>query len=111
MELSVHVVDCAYGVAAADIGVMLRRQTTSDWQHVAEGSTGSDGRLTMWRDAPMVAGVYQLVFDLDAYYGMLGTVPFYPRAIVEFRLDDSDADLHLPLMVTSNSYLTCRSHV
>ncbi len=109
MELSVHVVDCAYGVAAADVGVKLRRQTRSSWQDLSEGRTGPDGRLTVWRDAPIETGIYQLVVDLDAYYGILGAVPFHPRAVVEFRIGDSDTDLHLPLMVTTNSYLTCRS--
>ena len=84
----------------------------SDWillARLVRGAHRPDGRLTVWRDAPIETGIYQLVVDLDAYYGILGAVPFHPRAVVEFRIGDSDTDLHLPLMVTTNSYLTCRS--
>jgi 5-hydroxyisourate hydrolase len=109
MMLSVHVVDCAYGVSAADVGVVLRRQIESNWRDLVAGRTGSDGRLVVWRDVAIDTGIYRLVFDLDGYYGILGTIPLYPRAIVEFRIDDPNTDMHLPLMVTSNSYLTCRS--
>lgn len=62
----------------------------------------------MWRDRPLDTGNYQLTFDLDGYYATLGRVPLHPRAVVEFRVVDPEADLYLPLMVTSNSYLTYR---
>jgi 5-hydroxyisourate hydrolase len=109
MRLSVYVTDCVFGMAATDVGVLLlRRRIESGWDELARGRTGSDGRLAVWSGQPIDVGVYQLIFDLDGYYAILGTVALYPRAIVEFRVSDPDADLHLPLMMTSNSYLTYR---
>jgi 5-hydroxyisourate hydrolase len=109
MKLSVHVVDCANGVAATDVGVLLRAHADGGWREVSCGRTGPDGLLALWNGAPIEPGIYQLLFDLDRYYAVLGTISFYPRAIVEFRVSDPDADLHLPLITTSNSYTAFRS--
>lgn len=109
MKLSVHVVDCANGVAATDVGVLLRAHADGGWRDVSCGRTGPDGVLALWNGSPIEPGIYQLLFDLDRYYAVLGTVSFYPRAIVEFRVSDPDADLHLPLITTSNSYTAFRS--
>ena len=108
MELSVHVLDCSYGVSAADVGVVLRRQDGSVWRDMAQGRTNSGGQLSVWSDKSIDAGTYRLDFDLDGYYGILGVAPLFPRALVEFRIADPDADLHMSLMVTSRFYLICR---
>jgi 5-hydroxyisourate hydrolase len=108
VKLSVHVVDCASGVSAAGVEIRLRRRTETDWQYVTSGRTDADGRLAEWHDQPLENGTYQLEFDLDGYYAELGTVPLHPRAIVEFRVTDPTVDLHLPLLVTANSYQTYR---
>ena len=106
MKLSVYVADCANGVSATDVGVRLRTRVEDGWREVTCGQTGPDGLLSLWSDKPIDPGIYQLVFDLDRYYAVLGMVPLYPRAIVEFRVRDPNADLHLPLVTTSNSYST-----
>ncbi|WP_326887018.1 hydroxyisourate hydrolase [Actinocrinis sp.] len=106
MRLSVYVVDCANGVAATDVGVQLRARAEGGWRKVTCGQTGSDGLLSLWSGRPIDPGIYQLVFDLDQYYAVLGMVSLFPRAIVEFRVRDPNADLHLPLVTTSNSYST-----
>ncbi|MGC5334082.1 hydroxyisourate hydrolase [Micromonospora sp. DT62] len=108
MVLSVEVVDCSFGMAAADVGVVLTRQVGLRWRDLASGRTGTDGRLAIWTEPTIDAGIYQLAVDLDGYYSILGAVPLHPRAVVEFRVADPDADLHLPLMVTVNSYLSYR---
>jgi 5-hydroxyisourate hydrolase len=108
MALSVHVTDCSFGMPAVDVAVVLQRQVDARWRAMTRGRTGADGRLTFTPGRALEVGVYQLVFDLDGYYALLGTVPLHPRAVVEFRVEDPDADLHLPLVVTSHSYLTYR---
>lgn len=108
VSISVRVVDCVVGLAAPDMHVALRHRDGFAWREVTEGRTGEDGRLVLWPGRGMDTGVYRAVFDLDGYFAMTGTTPLYPRAIVEFRVSDPDAELSLPLMVTSNSYHTCR---
>jgi 5-hydroxyisourate hydrolase len=108
MELSVYVVDGAHGVAATEVGVRLRQRLDAGWRELASGQTGADGLLELWRGGPVDSGVYQVVFDLDRYYAILGAFALYPRAIVEFRVSDPDADVRLSLMTTPHSYTTFR---
>ncbi|HEX5294221.1 MAG TPA: hydroxyisourate hydrolase [Streptosporangiaceae bacterium] len=108
MKLSVRVIDCMYGVAASDVQIRLHGYAEPGWHQLAVGRTGPDGWLTDWTDLALDPGTYQLVIDLDGYYATLGTVPLHPRAIVEFRVTDPCAEMHLPLLVTANSVLTYR---
>jgi 5-hydroxyisourate hydrolase len=109
MKLSVQVVDCAFGVAADNVHVHLSRRVKSDWRRVAEGRTESDGTLREWHGNTLPAGTYQLEVNLDGYYADMGITPFMPRAIVEFNLTDTAADLLIPLLVTGNSFFVYRS--
>jgi 5-hydroxyisourate hydrolase len=85
VKLSVRVIDCMYGVAASDVQIRLHGYAEPGWHQLAVGRTGPDG-----------------------CYATLGTVPLHPRAIVEFRVTDPCAEMHLPLLVTANSVLTYR---
>jgi 5-hydroxyisourate hydrolase-like protein (transthyretin family) len=109
MKLSVQVVDCAFGVAADNVRICLSRRVKSDWCRVAEGRTDSAGTLREWHNDTLPAGTYQLEVNLDAYYADMGITPFVQRAIVEFDLTDTAADLLIPLLVTGNSFFVYRS--
>lgn len=104
MRLSTQVIDCAFGGPAASVEVLLRHLGEGGWHEVARGRTGADGRLADWHGGSLRNGTYRLEYDLDGYYSVLGTIPLHPRAIVEFRVSDPTADLHLPLLVTPNSF-------
>lgn len=100
-RLTTHVLDTARGVPAAGIPVTLRR----DGRVVAEALTNAQGRT----DAPLLegleAGAYELTFAVGAYLagdGFLDEVP------VRFRVDDPDAHLHVPLLLSPWSYTTYR---
>lgn len=108
MNLSIQVVDCAFGIAAAGVYVGLSCRVSQDWVTVAEGRTDSNGGLREWHHGALSAGTYRLEADLDSYYADLGIVPFLSRAIVEFRVTDVTADLLIPLLITSNSHLAYR---
>lgn len=108
MRVSVRITDSTYGIPAADVEVSLLQQTANGYRQLEQGRTASDGGLLLCAETPLDPGVYQLVADLDAYYASLGMTPSYPRAIVEFRANESDVQLRLQLMVTANSYFTCR---
>ncbi|MET9221065.1 hydroxyisourate hydrolase [Streptomyces sp. NPDC088197] len=108
VSLCVHIVDSAFGVPAADVDVLLRQPAGDDWRELVRGRTGQDGRLAMLGDRNIQPGIYQVVCDLDAYYAVLGSLPLHPRAIVEFRVTESDADIHLPIVVSTHSFLSYR---
>lgn len=108
MSISVRVIDCTHGVAATDVHIVLRYRMDSEWRDVTRGRTGEDGRLSLLTGASAEVGMYRLEFDLDGYYALLGIVPSYPRAIIEFRVTDRENELDMPLMMTSNSLLTYR---
>lgn len=102
VDLSIHVMDTAFGVPAADVHVGLQRATVSGWTDIAEGYTGPDGRLTVGHDTTSVSATFRLELDLDRYYAVLGTGSAFPRGIVVFRVSDTDADLHLSLLTSPN---------
>jgi 5-hydroxyisourate hydrolase len=107
MKVSVHVVDSTYAAPAADLKVQLCRQDMdANWVRLARGRTSEYGVLEIWPGGPLDPATYQLQFDLDGYYAALGSMTFYPRAIVEFRVTDSCANLRLPLLISPASYFT-----
>jgi 5-hydroxyisourate hydrolase len=107
VNLSVQVVETAFGVPAANLQVVLRRRTNgSGWIDLGEGHTGPDGRLTVWQGTLSASATFQLEFDIDRYYATLGSVPLFPRAIVVVRVGDTDKDLHLPMLISPNLLLT-----
>lgn len=108
MSISVRVIDCTHGVAATDVQIVLRYRVDSEWRDVTHGATGEDGRLSLLTGECAELGVYRLEFDLDGYYALLGIMPTYPRAIIEFRVTDQTNEFDMPLMMTSNSLLTYR---
>jgi 5-hydroxyisourate hydrolase len=109
VNLSVQVMEAAFGVPAADLQVMLRRCTTgSAWIDVGEGHTGPDGRLTLWQGTLSTPATFQLEFDIDRYYSTLGSVPLFSRAIATFRVGDTDEDLHLSVLISPNLLLAYR---
>jgi 5-hydroxyisourate hydrolase len=105
--LSTHVLDTTTGRPAAGIPVGLCRREGDAWTPVARTHTNADGRT----DAPLlagealVAGTYELVFDLREHFagtGFLGEVP------LRFTVSDPDAHYHVPLLVTPWAYSTYR---
>ncbi len=70
-------------------------------------TTNSDGRT----DAPllsgdeMVAGEYELVFHVGAYFG---EAKFLDRVPVRFAITDATAKYHVPLLVSPWAYSTYR---
>jgi 5-hydroxyisourate hydrolase len=105
MKVSVEVIDCSFGFAAANTHVRLSRRLDSGLRELASGRTDARGSLYDWHGDPLLGGIYQLEFELDGYYAELGIVPFSPRMIVEFRVADPSRDLLISLLVTANSVM------
>jgi 5-hydroxyisourate hydrolase len=91
-SVSTHVLDTARGEPAKGVPVALY----SGGELVAEGDTGSDGRLAL-ADG-LDAGSYRLVFAPDS--------AFFARVELEIRLDDGH--YHVPLLVSPYGCTTYR---
>lgn len=104
--ITTHILDTVLGKPAANVAVRLEKQAGAGWIEIATGITDTDGRC---RDlAPHAEpGVYQLRFEVDAYFKRAGRVSIYPEIIITFRCS-GEAHYHLPLLLSDNSYTTYR---
>jgi len=105
MSISVHVVDCTHGRAAAHVAVRLSVDRGGVWQEQARGRTDASGRAGAWQSQ---VGLHQIECDLDGYFAGLGVVPFYPSVSVVFRVSDVNAAYRIPLLITPHGYGTFR---
>ena len=103
--MTTHVLDVAAGRPAAGVRVVLRRKGAV----VAEAVTNADGRCErpLLEGAGLVAGRYELVFAVGAYFG-LPEPRFLDEVVVAFGIADATVGWHVPLLVTPWSYSTYR---
>jgi 5-hydroxyisourate hydrolase len=108
-KLTTHVLDTAHGCPAAGVKVSLHR----DGQFVAHSVTNTDGRLP----APLVSGEsftsghYRLEFAIGDYFAARGHADarkFLDLVRIDFIVDDSGGNYHVPLLVSPWSYSTYR---
>jgi 5-hydroxyisourate hydrolase len=105
-RLTTHVLDTAAGRPAVGVAIELRR----DGALLASATTNADGRT----DAPLlegdalVAGVYELLFDVGGYFAAAAEPPFLGRVPVRFGIADPDSHYHVPLLASPWSYSTYR---
>jgi len=113
--LSTHVLDTANGLPGHSIEVSLY-SIVKDAEKILLGSyiTNSDGRC----DQPLLEGdafkigVYELVFNVAAYYRardmQLPEPAFLDEVVLRFGISDADEHYHVPLLVSPYSYSTYR---
>ena len=114
-RLTTHILDTAAGRPAAGVALSLHAigadgAATLISTHV----TNADGRC----DAPILAGetmkpgVYELVFEIAAYFRQAGVAlaepPFLDRIPIRFGLADGSAHYHVPLLVSPYGFSTYR---
>jgi 5-hydroxyisourate hydrolase len=112
MPVTTHVLDTAHGRPAAGLRVRLFRLDPAGEGRalLKETRTNADGRT----DAPLLdepeKGVYELVFDVGDYFADEGAPdpPFLGRVPVRFGVADPASHYHVPLLVSSWSYVTYR---
>lgn len=111
-ELTTHVLDTGREGPAPGVEVTLQRLGESgEAEQLSQGITNDDGRLNdpLLTPEEMVAGTYQLLFDVGAYYesvdddsSFLETVP------VRFVIVNPDEHYHVPLLLSAGGYTTYR---
>ncbi len=92
--ISTHVLDTTRGEPAAGVRVTLSR---GDGAQSVTHETDADGRIASFGDVS--AGLYQLSFDVGAYYKKKGLTPFLDRFTIDFHITDS-RKYHIPLLMS-----------
>jgi 5-hydroxyisourate hydrolase len=113
-RLSTHVLDTANGRPAKGIAIELFAIEGDRRRAILRTTTNADGRT----DAPLMigeafrTGVYELVFDVGAYFKSVGAVladpPFLDKVPIRFSIAEADGHYHVPLLVSPWSYSTYR---
>jgi 5-hydroxyisourate hydrolase len=109
--ITTHILDTSRGLPAADVRVILDRQTgPQSWTEVASGATNADGRIAdlLPDSAPITAGVYRLRFATAAYFHSLDVPSFFPEVQILFQVDDPRGHWHVPLLLSPYGYTTYR---
>lgn len=110
--LSTHVLDTARGRPAAGIPVTLNAVQGEHRTLLNQTTTNADGRT----DEPLIArgqlepGTYELTFLVAEYFKDLhaSDPPFLDQITLRFTVADTDANYHVPLLVSPWSYSTYR---
>ena len=109
-KLSTHVLDLTTGRPAAGMKIDLWRRGSEE-SFVKTVTTNADGRTNtpLLSAEEMVAGSYELLFHVKAYFRMRGVeCPFFGEVPVRFAIDDAEVGYHVPLLVTPWAYSTYR---
>ncbi|MBY4678401.1 hydroxyisourate hydrolase [Marinobacterium arenosum] len=111
--LTTHVLDSAHGLPGKGIQVKLF-QVGTQRELLKVVQTNADGRV----DEPLLqgeafkAGVYELEFDVAAYYRAMGLeLPepaFLGDVVLRFGIADEAEHYHVPLLISPYSYSTYR---
>jgi 5-hydroxyisourate hydrolase len=82
------------------------RRQASEWVEVGASTTDTDGRCRDFAQ-DVEAGVYRLTISTGAYLEGQGRTGMYPEISITFNCG-GDANYHLPLLLSDNSYTTYR---
>jgi 5-hydroxyisourate hydrolase len=107
-RLTTHVLDTARGVPAAGVGIALFALDGDARTLLAQSVSNADGRTAEPLALALEPGMYELVFDVAAYFAAGGTPGFYDRIPVRFRIDAGATHYHVPLLVAPWGYATYR---
>jgi 5-hydroxyisourate hydrolase len=100
--ISTHVLDTAAGKPAAGIPVHLFQNN----QQLGSGVTDQNGRCAtlLPEDVQLEAGVYRIVFDVNAIYPN----SFYPSIEISFHVAHASEHYHVPLLLSPFGFTTYR---
>ena len=110
--LTTHVLDTARGRPAANLQLQLFRLDPPNDRRslLKEVRTNADGRTDVPLLGELEGGVYEIVFDVGAYFAEEGLPdpPFLGRVPVRFGIADPSSNYHVPLLASPWSYSTYR---
>ena len=109
--LTTHVLDTYHGVAAAGVPIELTRVGGGS---LLRTTTNAEGRCAqpLLAGEAMAAGVYEIAFDLEAYFRAKGVAlpqpPFLSTVVIRIGIADAASHYHVPLLASPWSYSTYR---
>jgi 5-hydroxyisourate hydrolase len=109
--ITTHALDLTLGCPARGLDVVLSaRSNDGQSGELARAATDDSGRVNelLPEGMPVPAGIYQLRFDIAAYYSANGARSFFPEVVVSFRVEDPHAHYHIPLLLSPHGYTTYR---
>lgn len=112
-RLTTHVLDTARGMPAAGMTVELYG-LAGGRKLLKSVTTNKDGRCDapLLEGAAFVAGPYELVFAVAAYFRAAGIAQAEPSFLgevpIRFAVADAAAHYHVPLLVSPYGYTTYR---
>jgi 5-hydroxyisourate hydrolase len=113
-RLTTHVLDTASGQPGAGLVVELFRIDGEARRLLARLTTNDDGRTPapLLAGSDLVRGIYELVFDVGAYFRARGVALTEPAFLdlvpVRFGIADPARHYHVPLLVSPYGYSTYR---
>jgi 5-hydroxyisourate hydrolase len=102
--ISTHILDTTKGVAAANVPVILEKQTEKGWKPVGIDKTNADGRIVY--DCPKEKGIYRLTFQIEDYFK--GEEHFFMNTQIVFNVKNTDRKYHVPLLLNPYGFSTYR---
>ncbi|MEO7742253.1 MAG: hydroxyisourate hydrolase [Usitatibacter sp.] len=111
--LTTHVLDTCHGIAAAGVPVELVR-LGEPRETLVRTVTNAEGRCAqpLLSGDAMRAGLYEISFDLEAYFRARGVKlpqpPFLTIVVIRIGIADANAHYHVPLLASPWSYSTYR---
>ena len=108
--ITTHILDTTIGKPASGVPVLLEFLQEDTWQHLANGDTDSDGRISNLLDTgtQLQAGIYRITFDTASYFQDSGRQSFYPYVTIVFGIQDPSQHYHVPLLLNPYGYSTYR---
>lgn len=105
-HLSTHVLDIACGQPAAGLALTLLQEG----RPIAQAITDRDGRTDspLLPPGPLRQGHYELRFAVGAYFAAKSTESLYETIPIPFRITESEARYHIPLLLAPHAYSTYR---
>lgn len=105
-HLSTHVLDTSYGRPAAGLAVTLLQEG----RPIADAITDADGRVgaALLPPGPLRQGRYELRFAAAAYFAATRAETLYDVIPIPFRITESEARYHIPLLLAPFAYSTYR---
>lgn len=111
-RLTTHVLDTANGTPAKGMTIDLYRVNGEAAVFERSVVTNDDGRCDgpLLEGSALAEGAYRLNFHVGEYFSRINgkAVEFLDVVAVDFRVSDSQAHYHVPLLVSPFGYSTYR---
>ncbi len=107
--ITTHVLDTSLGQPAVGLSVRLSVRDGATLRELAHSLTDADGRVRQFPTGePLMAGMYQLSFEVAAYFRGTQREAFFERVTLEFSVPDVGQHYHVPLLLSPFGYTTYR---